>query len=121
MGIRYLAPFTIGLLAAGALNVRANLILFEATLTGSQEVPPHAVSATGFGTVLLDDVADTITVNESWTGLTGPATASHIHTPAPPGAIAPVVFPFAGVPAATSGSIPQQTFSISPAQIAQLE
>ncbi len=102
-------------------QAKASLILFTATLTGSQEVPPTGVSATGSGSVLLDTVAMTITVNESWTGLTGPATASHIHLPAPPGMTAPVVFPFSGVPALATGSIPQQVFAITSAQIADLE
>src|SRR5262245_44852369 len=98
----------------------ADLILFQASLDGAQEPSPS--TATGFGTVLLDDSADTITVDLSWTGLTGgPATAAHIHCCAPPGSNAPVLFPFSGVPSATSGSIPEQTFSITPAQIAELE
>ncbi len=107
------------LLAACAIPARANLILFNAVLDGAQD--NVVTTATGFGTVLLDDVADTITVNESWTGLTAPATASHIHGPAGPGVNAPVLFPFSGVPAATSGSIPQQTFSITLTQIGYLE
>lgn len=108
-------------LALAPTAAHATFILFTATLIGSQEVPPNASPATGFGTVLLDDVLRTITVNESWTGLTAPATASHIHGPGAPGIIASILFPFAGVPAATAGSIPQQVFAITLAQIAQLE
>src|SRR5262249_41261213 len=68
------------------------------------------------------DVADTITVDLSWTGLIGgPAAAAHIHCCAPPGSNASVLFPFSGVPSATSGSIPEQVFSITPVQIADLE
>jgi len=69
--------------------------------------------------VVLDDVALTITVNESWTGLLAPATASHIHMPALPGVNAGVVFGFTGVPAATSGAIPQQVFAVTPLRITQ--
>src|SRR5207244_4164101 len=72
-------------------------------------------------TVVLDTVAGTIKVDESWSGLSGHATASHIHGPGAPGVAAPVLFPFAGVPSADSGSIPEQTFAITPAQIVQLE
>jgi hypothetical protein len=109
-------------LAALALPAYSSILMFDATLTGAQQTPPNASPATGLGTVLLDDVADTITVNFSWSGLIGgPATAAHIHGPAPVGASAPVLFPFTGVPAATSGSIPQQVFSITPTQIGQLE
>jgi hypothetical protein len=110
----------IALMGALAIPARANLILFDATLNGAQE--PSVSTATGFGTVLLDDVADTITVDENWTGLIGgPATASHIHGPAGPGVNGPVIFPFSGVPNTTSGIIPEQTFSITLAQIADLE
>src|SRR5947208_3488046 len=83
---------------------------FQAVLTGSQEVPANASTATGFGTVVLSADQTTITVNESWSGLSAPAIASHIHGPAAPGASANVLFPFQNVPAVTSGSIPQQSF-----------
>jgi len=114
------ALFVVALALAPAA-AQATPILFTATLTGSQEVPPNASTAMGFGSVLLDDVLLTITVNESWTGLTAPATASHIHGPGAPGIAAPVIFGFADVPAATSGAIPQQVSAITLAQIAQLE
>jgi len=107
---------------AVALPARATLITFTANLTGAQQVPANASTATGFGTVVLDDVADTITVDLSWSGLIGgPATAAHIHGPGAPGVNAAVIFPFSGVPAATSGAIPEQVFSITPAQISDLE
>jgi hypothetical protein len=109
-----------GLLSC-AVTARANLTVFEANLDGAQEVPPTASTATGFGKVVLNDVTDTITVDESWSGLDGPAIASHIHSPAAAGSNAPVAFPFTGVPAATSGSIPQQIFSVTAAEIANLE
>ena len=94
---------------------------FHAILTGASEVSPTGSTATGFGTVVLSDDHSTITVDESWTGLTGPATASHIHGPAPIGTNAPVLFPFTGVPAATAGSIPEQNFAITATQVSQLE
>jgi hypothetical protein len=98
----------------------AQVSFFQAILTGSQENPPNASPGTGTGFVVYDPTAGTITVDESWTGLTSPAVASHIHQPAPPGSNAPIVFPFAGVPAATSGSIPTQIFAISLAQAADM-
>jgi len=94
---------------------------YLAKLTGVNEVPVNASPATGIGSVVLSDDQTKITVNESWTGLTTAATASHIHGPAPAGVNAPVLFPFSGVPAATSGSIPQQTFAITPTQVGYLQ
>src|SRR5262245_2946844 len=35
----------------------ANLLLFQAQLIGAEEVPPTGSTATGFGSVLLNDVA----------------------------------------------------------------
>jgi len=107
-------------LAAFCSSANAALVTFDATLNGAQE--PTASTATGFGTVVLNDITDTITVNLSWSGLVGgPATAAHIHGPGAPGVNAPVLFPFTGVPNAVSGSIPQQSFGITTAEIAALE
>ncbi|HEY2304161.1 MAG TPA: CHRD domain-containing protein [Acidimicrobiales bacterium] len=93
--------------------------VFLAHLTGTQETPPTGSAATGFGSVTLGADQTTITVNESWTGLTTPATISHIHGPEGPGVAAPILFPFAGVPAVVTGSIPTQSFTVTPAQVAQ--
>jgi len=89
-------------------------------MSGSQETPPNTSPGAGISTVRLDDVADTITVNTSFSGLTSPATAGHIHL-APIGVAGPILFPFADVPNATSGVIPTQVFAITPTQISALE
>src|SRR5258708_246460 len=92
----------------------AQVLTFDANLQGFNENPPNASPGTGFGQVVVNAAHTQITVDENWSGLTAPATASHIHGPAGPGTNAPVLFPFSGVPAATSGAIPEQTFSITP-------
>jgi hypothetical protein len=93
---------------------------FEANLTGASENPPNASPATGFGIVVLNAAQNQITVDESWSGLLAAATASHIHGPAGAGTNAGVLFPLSGVPAATSGAIPQQTFAITSTQVGYL-
>jgi hypothetical protein len=110
----------LGILAAFLVSSQSRAsMLFVANLNGAQE--PSASTATGFGTVLLNDAQTSITVDESWTGLIGgPATVSHIHCCAPPGSNAGVLFPFSGVPNATAGAIPEQTFSITPSQVTAL-
>jgi hypothetical protein len=95
--------------------------LFTAFLSGSEQVPVNFSPATGFGTVVLNDPMDQITVDLSWTGLTSPATAAHIHGAAGPGVNAAVMFPFSGVPNVTSGSIPEQVFAITPTQVGYLQ
>ena len=92
---------------------------FQAFLSGLSENPPNASPATGFGTVVLNLAQTLITVDENWSGLVAPASASHIHTGAP-GVNGPVTFALTGVPAATSGAIPTQVFAITPAQVASL-
>jgi hypothetical protein len=96
-------------------------LLFNATLDCAQETGGVASTATGFGTVVLNDAEDQITVNLSWSGLTAPATASHIHGPAAPGFNAAVVFPFSGVPSVTAGVIPEQVFTMPAARLADFK
>jgi hypothetical protein len=107
----------------GSGEIRGQIVVaedFSANLTGSQETPPNASSATGSGSVALSADQTSITVDLSFSGLTTPASKAHIHGPAVVGVPTGVVFPLAGVPAATSGSIPEQSFPITPAQVAQL-
>lgn len=94
----------------------------NASLSGSQEVPPNASSATGLGTVLVSPDQSQITVSLSWEGLGSNVSAAHIHSPAPPGANAPVLFSLAGAAGSPDGGItPNQTFAVTPAQIALLK
>ncbi len=92
---------------------------FTAFLNQAQEVPPSGSAGTGYGYVFLSDDQTTITVNLGFTGLGTNASAAHIHTGAV-GVNGLVTFGLAGVPAATSGVIPQQTFAINPAQVTDL-
>src|SRR5918993_195433 len=95
---------------------------FTATLTGAQQVPAVSSAGTGTGTVTLNTAENQITVNLTFSGLTSNANAAHIHGAAAAGANAGVLFDFTSVtPAATSGTIPQQTFAITPAQVAELK
>ena len=93
---------------------------FAASLSGGQETPPNASKATGSGSLALSNDETFITVDETWSGLTTPATISHIHGPEGLGMAAPILFPFTGVPPVVSGSIPEQSFPVTPAQVAQL-
>ncbi len=52
------------------------------TLKGVEEVPPNSSLALGTATVLLDDVANTVSVTGNYSGLTGAATVAHLHGPA---------------------------------------
>lgn len=94
---------------------------FVASLNGAQEVPAQAVNGRGTGIVLLSSDETTALASLYFTGLTSNAAAAHIHGPASPGMNAPVLFPFAGIPAATSGSVNNIAISLSPTQVQQLK
>lgn len=98
-------------------------ILFSASLDGSQEVPPNVSTATGFGTVLLNDTEDMISVNLSFSGLSASAVAAHIHGPALPGVNAAVKFPLmlGSALGATSGTIAEQVFAITATDVTHLK
>lgn len=62
---------------------RAASTTFKATMNGASEVPSNTTTGTGAATVTVDGT--NITWNVTFSGLTGPATAVHIHGPAPAG------------------------------------
>ena len=76
--------------------------IYDTPLTGANEVPPNASTATGFATVTLN--GNTLAVFVSFTGLTNIAAAAHIHCCVPAGVNGIVAVPFVGFPAATSGT-----------------
>jgi len=77
-----------------ALPASGDVLNFAASLDGLQEVPPNASPATGTASIVLDDVANTITVDLHFSGLLAAQTAAHIHGPAPPGVNAGVLVGF---------------------------
>jgi hypothetical protein len=69
----------------------AAAVHFKADLKGSSEVPPNMTAGTGSVTVAFDPATKQLTWHGTYSGLTGPATAAHIHGPAPAGSNAGVV------------------------------
>lgn len=86
--------------AAGAVLVSsakptyAAATSYKATLDGKSEVPPTTGSGTGTATVTYDPATKQVTWDGSFSGLSGPATAAHIHGPAEAGKNAGVIVPF---------------------------
>lgn len=75
-----------------ASNSSAAVITWEAFLNSAQENNPANTSpATGFGTVTFDDATNLLTLDLSWSGLSGPGVQAHIHCCAAPTANASVV------------------------------
>jgi hypothetical protein len=84
-----------------AVSAHAGIIVYTANLTGPGENPPNASPGTGFATVTVDTVANTMHVQVNFSGLLGTTTASHIHCCiAPPGAtgVATTTPTFTGFP-----------------------
>jgi len=109
VGATFLAALTISALAV-AVPSYGDPLVFEAALSGANEVPPTGSPGTGFATVTLN--GNTLSVNETFSGLTTSASAAHIHCCAPVGVNAIVAVPFPGFPSATSGAY-SMTFDLT--------
>jgi hypothetical protein len=86
----------IALSGCGMMRPSNKMQIFEANLSASQEVPPAVSSGSGQGEVMYNENTGMLSWKVTYSGLTGPATAAHIHGPAAVGANAGVVVPFPG-------------------------
>src|SRR4051794_14807054 len=80
-----------GLLALASPS-QAETIQFKADLNGSNQVPPSQTAGTGTVAATYDPATKRLSWKGSYSGLSGPATAAHIHGPAAAGANARLVF-----------------------------
>jgi hypothetical protein len=79
-------PVVLAVVLLSVQNRASAITIFTATLTGSQEVPPNASTATGMGTFVLNDAQTELAFTVTYAGLTGGNfSAAHFHAPAPPG------------------------------------
>jgi hypothetical protein len=76
----YSAQFLFGTVKVDAAGLG---IVVGPGMDGPSESPTNVSPGTGNGTAFYDDVAHTLALNASFSGLTGTTTASHIHTPTP--------------------------------------
>ena len=74
-------------------------------LTGAQEVPAKSGPAMGSADVSYNKNTKRLSYYVTYSGLTGNPTMGHIHGSSPRGVNSGVLFPFASIPAATSGAI----------------
>jgi hypothetical protein len=93
---------------------QADQLKFTADLAAG---PGITSSGKGAATASLDTATKTLTWSVEYSGLSGPATAAHIHGPADPGADAGVVVPFTG----NLASPFKGSATLTDTQIAQLE
>ena len=78
--LRVFLILAIAALGFPSLGMTAS-IEYTATLSGPNEAPPNASPGTGTSLVTYDDVAHTLRVEASFSGLIGTTTAAHIHAP----------------------------------------
>lgn len=86
--------FTLG--ACGSMSTASNTVALTASLSGQNEVPANASTASGTVKASLDTSNNTLTWTVTYTGLSGPAKAGHFHGPAVAGQNAGVAQGFAG-------------------------
>jgi hypothetical protein len=105
------------ILAAMALAApaRAEMVNFKASISGAQEVPAKTTDGKGDALATLDTKTKMLSYTVTYTGLSGAATAGHIHGPAAAGANAGVLVPFASAASPISG-----TATLTDVQIADL-
>jgi hypothetical protein len=92
-------------------------VAFSGLLSGAAEVPANASTARGLFSGTYNSTTNQLSLNIVFNGLTGGnASAGHVHSGVP-GVAGPVIIPFPGFPAATSGTY-TNTFTMPPAEIA---
>ena len=107
--------------AATLLSVSAAsaaTIVWTTSMSGPNEAPPNASPGVGSATVTIDDVANTMRVQATFSGLIGNTTAAHIHGPtATPGVgTAPVMTQlpsFSGFPLGVTFGSMDNTFDLT--------
>jgi hypothetical protein len=74
----------------------ADMVKMKATLDGGQQNPPITTKGKGTAALTFDTTSKKLSWTVKYSGLSGPATAGHIHGPAAIGENAGVVIPFKG-------------------------
>ena len=106
------ALFALAVGPAVALAVDPAQPAFGGPITGAQEVPPVATAATGEGTAVISPDGSTITYIVTYSGLSGPAVAAHIHTGAV-GVNGGIILPLTVGPSPMVGTLTAADFTAS--------
>lgn len=106
--------------AAAAMPAAAHQTVYTTVLDGPSEAPPNASPGDGMARVTIDFDLVTMRVEESFSGLQGNVTASHIHCcTAIPGAgtigVATTLPTFTGFPSGVTAGTYDHTFDMSDA------
>jgi hypothetical protein len=101
-------------------NVRATVYTIDLALTGQQEVPANASTATGTLLGTYDDVTNLLSFTIMFNGMSSATTAAHFHGPANPGANAPVQIGFSGFPTGVTAGTYTNSYTLTPEQETEL-
>lgn len=112
------AALTAGFLVTAALGAQAQSHRFEVRLDGGQATPPNGSSGSGVAEVILHEPTGFVSVDATFTGLSGSITVAHIHGPAPPGSPAGVLVGL--TPSGTTSGTVTGTGTLSPTQVADM-
>lgn len=85
----------LGLAGCGTMR-NTGEVVYEASLTGAQEVPPVTTTGRGTAVARLNPATNVLNYNVTFDRLTSPTTGAHIHGPVPAGQNAGVLFPLTG-------------------------
>jgi CHRD domain len=109
------SALVLALSACGSMQPPPN-VMFKAALSGASEVPPVATSAKGMFTAKLIRENNLLLWDMNYEGLSGPATAAHIHGPATEAQNAGVLIGFnSPVTSPMAGQV-----TLTPAQVTEL-
>jgi hypothetical protein len=111
-----LSAFAVSTALLFASPAMADIVKYTATLDGSQQSPPVTTKGKGTATFTFDTAKKKLSWNVKYSGLSGPATAAHIHGPAAKGENADPVIPFKKVKSPIKGAA-----TLTDAQAADLE
>jgi hypothetical protein len=98
------------------VTASAAVVEYKGVLTGGAEVPPVQSAGKGTAAVNYDTASKQVTYSVTYTGLSGPAAAAHIHCGAAAGANSGVAVPLASAASPITGS-----GTLTDAQAADLE
>ena len=87
----------LALAGCGQMRPSQKMDIYEASLSGTQEVPPVNTAATGMAEIQVNTNTNVLTWKVTYAGLSVTPTGGHIHGPAVPGQNAGVLIPFTNV------------------------
>ena len=93
-----------GAATAGTGGGPVTITVYNMNLNGTLEVPSNTSGAIGTVMVTLDQATRGILIDGTFSGLTSPVTAAHIHGPAPAGMNAAIIIPLT-ITGTTSGTV----------------